>query len=220
MVLHHPNSDLLMSYGAGALGEIWSLALASHLTLCPSCRSDVDTIEELGGALLEEIEPESVSVEGHQTVMAELDKMAAPEQFKPLVEDYSILPRPMRNYIGDDIDAIKWKPIGGGVCQSTVLSNESGQAHLLKIPMGRPVPEHGHNGREMTLVISGSFEDEYGRFVRGDVQDVDQDIIHRPVAGIGEDCICLAVTDAPLDFKRLLPRIAQPFIRKILKVNL
>ena len=86
--------------------------------------------------------------------------------------------------------------------------------------MGRPVPEHGHNGREMTLVLAGSFKDEFGSFSRGDVQDVDQDTVHQPVAGMVEDCVCLAVTDAPLDFKSFLPRIAQPFIRKFLNVKL
>ena len=34
-----------------------------------------------------------------------------------------------------------------------------------------------------------------------------------PVAEEGEDCICLAATDAPLKFNALLPRIAQPFLR-------
>ena len=103
---------------------------------------------------------------------------------------------------------------------SLELANDLGQAHLLKIPVGRPVPEHGHNGREMTLVLAGSFKDEFGSFSRGDVQDVDQDTVHQPVAGMVEDCVCLAVTDAPLDFKSFLPRIAQPFIRKFLNVNL
>ena len=52
------------------------------------------------------------------------------------------------------------------------------------------------------------------------MQDVDQDTVHQPVAGMVEDCVCLAVTDAPLDFKSFLPRIAQPFIRKFLNVDL
>jgi putative transcriptional regulator len=33
------------------------------------------------------------------------------------------------------------------------------------------------------------------------------------VAEEGEDCICLAVTDAPLRFKSLIPRLAQPLFR-------
>ena len=100
------------------------------------------------------------------------------------------------------------------------MANDLGQAHLLKIPVGRPVPEHGHNGLELTLVLAGCFKDEFGSFSRGDVQDVDQDTVHQPVAGMVEDCICLAVTDAPLDFKSILPRLAQPFIRRFLNVNL
>jgi len=111
---------------------------------------------------------------------------------------------------------------GKGIGQqvSLELANDLGQAHLLKIPVGRSVPEHGHNGREMTLVLVGRFKDEFGSFSRGDVQDVDQDTVHQPVAGMVEDCVCLAVTDAPLDFKSFLPRIAQPFIRKFLNVDL
>ena len=47
---------------------------------------------------------------------------------------------------------------------SLELANDLGQAHLLKIPVGRSVPEHGHNGREMTLVLAGSFKHELGSF--------------------------------------------------------
>ncbi|MEQ8255670.1 MAG: transcriptional regulator, partial [Roseovarius confluentis] len=36
---------------------------------------------------------------------------------------------------------------------------------------------------------------------------------HTPVAEVGADCICLAVTDAPLRFRGFIPRIAQPFLR-------
>jgi putative transcriptional regulator len=36
---------------------------------------------------------------------------------------------------------------------------------------------------------------------------------HTPVADIHEDCICLAVTDAPLTFSGLIPKLAQPFLR-------
>ena len=41
----------------------------------------------------------------------------------------------------------------------------------------------------------------------------DDAVQHTPVADISEDCICLAVTDAPLRFKGLLPRLAQPFLK-------
>jgi putative transcriptional regulator len=65
---------------------------------------------------------------------------------------------------------------------------------------------------EMTLVLKGAFRDEYARFGRGDVEIANEDLEHTPVAEAGEDCICLAATDAPLKFNALIPRIAQPFI--------
>ena len=54
-------------------------------------------------------------------------------------------------------------------------------------------------------------DDDY--FARGDVETADEHLHHTPVAAQGEPCICLAVTDAPLTFKGLIPRIAQPFLR-------
>lgn len=75
------------------------------------------------------------------------------------------------------------------------------------------VPEHSHRGLELTMVLQGAFSDEVDHFARGDVETADSDLHHMPVADLGEDCICLAVTDAPLRFRAWLPRLAQPFLR-------
>jgi len=75
------------------------------------------------------------------------------------------------------------------------------------------MPDHGHKGAEMTMVLKGAFRDDGEYFARGDVEIADSDLHHTPVADIHEDCICLAVTDAPLTFRGLIPKIAQPFLR-------
>ena len=220
MVAHHPSSDLLISYGAGALGECWSLALATHLSLCPSCRSGVEAIEEIGGILLQSSEPNQMPESALRSVMAKLDIIPNDDQKVSLSPTISVLPQPLRDYVGSDFDAMRWKAIGGGVGHINVEAGDQGHAHLLKIPPGRPVPEHGHNGRELTLVLTGSFEDGSVTFNRGDLQDVGEETVHRPVAGRNEGCICLVVTDAPLNFKGMLPKIAQPFIRRVLNAPL
>ena len=84
---------------------------------------------------------------------------------------------------------------------------------LLHIPAGQAVPEHGHNGIELTLVLQGSFVDETDRFGVGDLEVADNDLTHVPVAGPGAPCICLAATDAPLRFKGLMPRLTQRLFR-------
>ena len=40
----------------------------------------------------------------------------------------------------------------------------------------------------------------------------DDEVEHAPVAGYGEPCICLAITDAPLRFQGLVPKIVQRFV--------
>jgi putative transcriptional regulator len=65
----------------------------------------------------------------------------------------------------------------------------------------------------MTLVLSGALVDDDEIFRRGDVEQADELVEHQPKAGPGEDCICLAVTDAPLRFKSFMARLAQPFLR-------
>jgi putative transcriptional regulator len=84
---------------------------------------------------------------------------------------------------------------------------------LLRIPAGTKLPDHGHRGTELTLVLKGAFRDEEDRFGAGDIEVANEEMHHKPIAEDGEPCICLAATDAPLRFKSFLPRIAQPFLK-------
>ena len=124
-----------------------------------------------------------------------------------------VLPRPLQDYVGGDLEAIRWKPVGMGVKQAILPTTAEATARLLFIPAGTAMPDHGHQGTEMTLVLKGAFQDDDEYFARGDVEIADSDLHHTPVADINEDCICLAVADAPLQFDRLIPKIAQRFLR-------
>ncbi|MDG2034733.1 MAG: ChrR family anti-sigma-E factor [Rhodospirillales bacterium] len=218
MSSHHPDKDLLLSYSAGSLGEGWSLAVATHLAYCPTCRSVVESADDLGGALLDDEMPDALSPGSFEAM---LKKIKTPVPPKPVVESVispvlkapsdTLVPQPLRNYLGGGLETIPWKPIGGGAQQHLIPTADDSQVRLLKIPACQPVPEHTHGGRELTLVLAGSFSDEAGRFGPGDLEDVDEATTHQPVAGVGEVCICLAVTDAPLKFSGLLPRLFQPF---------
>jgi len=100
-----------------------------------------------------------------------------------------------------------------GVKQSILSETGGGSARLLYIPAGQAVPDHSHNGLELTLVLQGSFSDETGRFCVGDVEIGDEDLEHTPIADAGEACICLAATDSPLRFNAIMPRLLQPLFR-------
>ena len=215
MAEHHPGADLLLSYAAGTLGESWSLAIATHLALCPHCRDLLAVAEELGGTLLAEVEPIALAPGSWQQVASRLEGRAetpGPSPAKPTEDVPPTFPQPLRDFIGSDARDVPWKRIGGGAYQFLIPTADDARARLLLIPAGKPVPRHGHRGRELTLVLSGCFSDHIGTFARGDLEDGDEDLVHQPLAGSAADCICLAVTEAPLRFTALIPRLVQPFI--------
>jgi putative transcriptional regulator len=171
--------------------------------------------EAIGGSLMENIIPEILEQDTYEKTLAIVqneEQLPKPSVFSQ--NSYSnVLPYPLREYTGTDLDRLPWKKLGKDAFHIPLVKGSGGEiARLLKIQEGRAVPEHGHNGTELTMVLSGSFSDESGQFVRGDVETADIDVIHQPSADAGEDCICLVVTDAPLEFTSPLARLFQRFV--------
>ncbi len=214
---HHPSEDLLLAYAAGDLAEAWSLLIATHLALCPVCRQTVRDAESIGGALIDELTPETLAGDALEKTLARAAAAEAMPAAAPAPAGIGgavpMLPQPLRDYAGGDVGDLRWRRLGRGAYHIPLVKSSGGEiARLLKIPAGKPVPEHGHSGLELTMVLCGSFADDSGRFARGDVETAEADLVHQPVAKPGEDCICLAVTDAPLRFRSPLARLAQPLI--------
>lgn len=211
-IKHHLNDAILMAYSAGTLPEAFNLMVASHLSMCDTCRARGESFDVLGGEVLDQTSEISLSDNSFSSTMSLIDGgevASTPKREK----QPGILPGPLQDYVGGDLEAIRWAPIGMGVKQAILPTSKEATARLLLIPAGTAMPDHGHLGTEMTMVLQGAFQDEDGYFARGDVEIADSDLHHTPVADIHEDCICLAVTDAPLQFDRLIPKIAQRFLR-------
>lgn len=224
MVQHQPPEEMLLDYATGTLPEPVALLVAAHLTLAPESRRDVRNFEALGGAMLEDLEPESLSDDALDEVLARLDEPAPDERNRdrraPAASteidtgaDAGVIPAPLRDYLPRDLASLPWKQRTGEVAEYELLKDAPGfRTRLLRIKAGAKVPAHTHEGREYTLVLLGSFSDECGCFARGDVEVADGEVTHRPVAGSECDCICLAVTDAPLKMTGPLGRILNYFI--------
>jgi len=208
MIRHHLSDDLLMGHATGSLPEAFGLIVATHVSLCDDCRARLMSYEALGGAVME-TETAQVADGALERCMARIGGQEVAAQRAPR----STLPAPLLDYIGGDLSKVKWKTLGMGVRQAILPTSRRASARLLYIPAGHAVPDHGHRGRELTLVLQGAFRDETDRFGPGDVEIADQDMEHQPVAEAGMDCICLAATDAPLRFTDLIPRLMQPFFR-------
>jgi len=227
MVQHLPPEELLLDYATGTLAEPLSLLVATHVTLSPESRRQVREFESIGGALLESVEPAEMAPGALDAALAEIDaapdaggdEAAGPAE-RPRAADASgpsgtaaSVPTPLRTYVQRNFDALPWRERGSNVAEFDLLPDYPGyKTRLLRIRAGAKVPQHTHAGGEYTLVLEGSFTDETGRFARGDVAVADADVTHQPVAGSEGDCICLAVTDAPLKMTGPLGRILNYFV--------
>ena len=212
-IKHHLTDALLMAYSAGSLPEAFSLTVATHISMCDECRARLGAFDTVGGALIEDSARAEMAEGSLDATLARITGGGLRSEMPVVPAAKSIFPAPLRDYVGGDLDAVKWRPVGMGVKQAILPTAKDATARLLYIPAGAAVPDHGHRGTELTLVLQGAFADETDHFGPGDIEVADEDLNHTPVADIGADCICLAATDAPLRFKSLLPRLAQPFLR-------
>jgi len=212
-ISHHLTDDLLMAYAADTLPEAFTLVVATHISLCDDCRARLGAFEAVGGELLGQGEVAPMSEASLDTALARIAGLAPearPPRPEPLAKD--AFPAPLSDY-ARDASHVRWRPLGMGVKQAILPTSKAATVRLLHIPGGVAMPDHGHRGMELTLVLSGAFRDEEERFGPGDIEIADEAVEHMPVAEPGAPCICLAATDAKLRFTALIPRLVQPFFR-------
>ena len=212
-IAHHPDRATLMSYAAGSLDEAFATVVATHLASCAECRSQLRETEEIGGNLLEAIDAVPLDAAAFERAMRRLNEpveqtLVEPEQRKPS------LSRPLARLVGDGLDDVAWKTVAPGVAMHRLPTSKAarGSLRLLKIAPGKKIPEHGHGGTEITLVLTGSYRDAFGRFGPGDVADLDENVEHQPTVDSSEPCICLVATEAPTRFKSFFGRLFQPLV--------
>jgi putative transcriptional regulator len=211
-IKHHLTDNLLMAYAAGSLPEAFDLVVATHVSMCDECRARMHAFDAVGGVVMEEAGTVAMGADSLRATLAMIaDETPAP---RPAARrSAGVFPAPLRDYVGGDLDAVKWRRVGGGVSDARLRTRGGAMVRLLRIPGGVAVPDHGHRGMELTLVLQGAFRDDHDHFGAGDVEVADDATVHKPVAVPGEDCICLAATDAPLRFSGIIPRLAQSFLR-------
>lgn len=195
-VKHHLTDDLLMAYSAGDLPEAVNLIVATHISLCDECRAALGSYDAVGGAVLDTCDSVQMSNNSLNSVLDMIHAQDNQVQDKPVlakVQD-DVLPAPLVDYVGGGLDNVRWRSAGMGVKQAILPTSKDATARLLYIPAGTAIPDHGHHGLELTLVLQGAFQDEDGYFSRGDIEVADEDMNHTPVADISEDCICLALS--------------------------
>lgn len=195
---HHPSSDVLAAYAAGACEPGFGLVVGAHVEVCAHCRAQVAGFEAASGGALSQIADADVAGNALQRVMARIDAPAAPAPKpdpRPLLERLPLKPR-------------KW--IAPGVWAAAVDTPHApdNRVYLLSVAAGMPTARHEHSGAEYCTVLKGAYRDELGLFAAGDFAATDTEVNHQPVVQGDEACICLFATEGRLKPQGLLGRLA------------
>lgn len=218
-ISRHPDPANLMAFVAGTLPEPLAAVVAAHVSICAHCQGEIRDLELMGAALLTTA-PALVEAGERPRIPAypaDQDGGTA-RAAATLTRERTVwqdrLPRPIAVRYGLTFETIPWRRLAPGVWHHRlpIASEGEGDLRMLRIASGRRLPEHGHGGSEMTLVLDGAFHDVTGLYRAGDIQDVDQEIEHQPIASDGPDCICIAASEHPARFKGVFGRMLQPLI--------
>ena len=234
-IRHHPDFASLMCCAAGSQPEAFAAVIASHLSVCADCRAEVGRMEQIGVALFDALPPADVVSRAPVVAMRAGEAETAGEVEIDVIEEPRAaqtgddvrrgdiargdvprgdIPRPLVAVLGARLDDLAWSWKGPGIWTHSVPLSEhaDGELLLIKVAPGKKMPEHGHNGQELTIILRGSYTDNLGTFGVGDVADLDSDVEHTPIACPKEGCICLSAKDGKLRFTGGVARLLQPLI--------
>ena len=76
--VHHVPDAMLAAYAAGALAYPFAVLVAAHVSLCDECRADLEAHRALGGLVLSDLAPVSVSPETRHRTLAAIELVPLP----------------------------------------------------------------------------------------------------------------------------------------------
>ncbi len=203
---------LMAEFVSGTLPTPLQVLLASHLEMNKSNSEWVSNLEALAGLELADIEP--VALSDRDAMLARILTSNTGQESVSEVATEDETPDSLRRFIGSTVSDIPWKRNRFANIDEVKLGELDGcKATLFRLQAGQGVPHHTHDGTEITLVLRGAFSDGTGHYKKGQISIADGTVDHRPIADEDEDCICFAVTDAPLRLTGPLGRFIAPFIR-------
>jgi putative transcriptional regulator len=214
MAKFHPELDLLTEHAAGSLPLAQAACVSVHMNYCEQCRRTSSQLQDMGAALFEGQQPEAVGDTLLNAVLARLDDEAPLSYAKSTGWSAGKTPAILQRLMSGDLTDLVWKKITSSLSISYLKTGDPNyEFALYHIKAGGKIPEHTHRGSEMTLVLEGGFSDADGSYHQGDFLLRQPSDVHAPTAVQSEDCICLAVLDAPLKFTGWKYRWMNPFLQ-------
>lgn len=235
MIKHHPDENTLSEYCAGSIDWAVGIAVAAHLHHCPKCRTQVQNMSQVGGALLREAKAEKPSEALFAQTLAKVRALSEAEDREKLehtqkcettaraLSDTQSLETLTRDPLLRDLppvveklavrNRLSWKKVSPSLKLAKLKTGQDlYEVAFHRICAGGKVVEHDHRGIEMTMVLKGSFSDEDGVYSEGDFIVRQIGDVHKPIAAQNQDCLCLTVSEAPVAVTGLLGKVINPFL--------
>lgn len=214
---HHPTHELMSVFASGELPASLSIAVAAHLELCRDCQTVVDRITQQA-AQQEFTTSPTYCQQDHEEDFADMiaqitqddalfdaqiDSDKAMEQTIEFKGQHYTLPRALQSLVLQKPQKL------GKLTRSRIdLQEGSLKTSLLHIEPGGSVPMHTHKGFELTLLLDGEFEDQMGKYQKGDFIWLTGEHEHTPTTTTG--CLCFTVSNDALQFTQGISKLLNP----------
>ena len=213
---YHPTDDTLARYVAGELDPASSIMMSAHLEFCSRCRQQVAHLEDSQAAALalSPAEPLSEALNDMLSQILSHSDMPPEEPAEPREAYLDInnksfrLPRALQRH-EDQIGP--WSRLPGNIKRARVSTGGQSKMNFIYMDRNSALPQHTHQGQEITLVLAGEFNDEQATYRPGDFIIQTSKHTHSPRTGADQDCLCLTLLDAPLHFTSGLATLLNPF---------
>ena len=214
-IKNHPAAELLVSYSAASLPLSQALCISTHLDNCMECTQKLQRLNQVGSELMQQLKPSPPSSGLKAQLLDRLDSITEADEPDRHSPANTSVPRCLKQFIKTGYEDISWTRISRDI-QSYELCRDQNNAkvELLRIRPGGSASTHTHMGDEYTVILEGSFSDEGGLYHKGDFLLRDASHQHTPVATRDRYCICLAVTEAPIQLTGFFGRLLNPLIRR------
>lgn len=219
MTNFHPDAQWLSEYVAGTLADSQALCVATHLTYCSQCKQDTAVMTQFGAALFDSEPTDSLTETNTlQQVWSGIDsKISTSTLDNQPIPDHAVtgnqLPPVIRKLVPNGTNTLRWRKIGSKISIAKLNNlGDKREITLHKLQPGSSVSDHDHRGREITVVLRGSFSDADGNYNPGDFLVREPGETHQPIVNNDEECLCLAVCDAPVKFTGRFTRLLNPLV--------
>jgi len=155
------SDDIITEYAAGTLSPAKHVIVACQSEIAESVAERVAFQEEVAASMLADTESQSLSPLFMGNVLASLPAQDSANENDIEHPVDGLAPKSLRHMLGHGLKDLKWKSLVPGVAVHDIMGNrktkDGDRLYLLKAKGGMKMPEHGHNGEEWTLVLTGSY---------------------------------------------------------------